>query len=59
MGGGKPDAGRRELPMRGMRIGRDHIASTVYSFDSACVGAALPTIVLSWLYDNSVAQTLT
>jgi uncharacterized membrane protein len=55
----KPHASRRELFRRGMRIGRDHIASTVYTIAFVYVGAALPTIVLVSLYDTSVAQTLT
>jgi len=57
--GAKPHASRRELFTRGMRIGRDHIASTVYTIAFAYVGAALPTIVLVSLYDSSVARTLT
>lgn len=55
----KPLASRRELFRRGMRIGRDHIASTVYTIAFVYVGAALPTIVLVSLYDTSVSQTLT
>ncbi len=57
--GAKPHASRRELFSRGMRIGRDHIASTVYTIAFAYVGAALPTIVLVSLYDSSVSRTLT
>jgi uncharacterized membrane protein len=55
----KPHASRWELFRRGMRIGRDHIASTVYTIAFVYVGAALPTIVLVSLYDTTVAQTLT
>jgi uncharacterized membrane protein len=57
--GAKPHADRRELFTRGMRIGRDHIASTVYTIAFAYMGAALPTIVLVSLYDSSVSRTLT
>ena len=55
----KPHASRRELFGRGMRIGRDHIASTVYTIAFVYVGAALPTIILASLYDSSLEQTLT
>ncbi len=55
----KPHASRRELYSRGMRIGRDHIASTVYTIAFVYVGAALPTIVLASLYDSSLSRTLT
>ena len=57
--GAKPHAARWELFTRGMRIGRDHIASTVYTIAFAYVGAALPTIVLVSAYATPVAQTLT
>jgi uncharacterized membrane protein len=55
----RPDMGRAQLFARGMRIGRDHIASTVYTIAFAYVGAALPTIMLISLYDSTLAQTLT
>lgn len=55
----KPHAGRREIFARGMRIGRDHIASTVYTLAFAYVGAALPIIMLVSLYDNTLAMTMT
>src|SRR5690606_10327178 len=55
----RPDMSRIELFARGMRIGRDHIASTVYTIAFAYVGAALPTIMLVSLYDTSAAATLT
>ena len=55
----KPHAGRREIFARGMRIGRDHIASTVYTLAFAYVGAALPIIMLVSLYDSSLAMTMT
>ncbi|WP_062201908.1 YibE/F family protein [Demequina salsinemoris] len=55
----RPDMGRRELFTRGMRIGRDHIASTVYTIAFAYVGAALPTILFVSMYQQSVGLTLT
>ncbi|WP_084078016.1 YibE/F family protein [Demequina sp. NBRC 110057] len=55
----RPDISRWSLFSRGMRIGRDHIASTVYTIAFAYVGAALPTLMLVTLYDNSIATTLT
>jgi uncharacterized membrane protein len=48
-----------ELFRRGMRIGRDHIASTVYTIAFAYVGAALPLMLLISLYDQPLGQTLT
>ncbi|SDH99347.1 YibE/F-like protein [Agrococcus jejuensis] len=41
-----PLASRRELFGRAMRIGRDHIASTVYTIAFAYVGAALPVLMI-------------
>ncbi|MDN4472525.1 YibE/F family protein [Demequina zhanjiangensis] len=55
----RPDMSRLELFRRTMRIGRDHIASTVYTIAFAYVGAALPTILFVSLYDQSVGRTLT
>lgn len=57
--GARPDASRWELFVRGMRIGRDHIASTVYTIAFAYVGAALPTVILVSLYDRGAIVTLT
>src|SRR5699024_1846481 len=54
-----PRAPRRRLFSRAMRIGRDHIASTVYPLAFAYVGAALPTLMLVMLYDRSLGATLT
>jgi uncharacterized membrane protein len=42
-----------------MRIGRDHIASTVYTIAFAYVGAALPTLMFISLYGTSLGFTLT
>lgn len=54
-----PGLGRWELFRRGMRIGRDHIASTVYTIAFAYVGAALPIMLLISLYDQPLTRTLT
>ncbi|MGM7669309.1 YibE/F family protein [Microbacterium sp. A93] len=53
-----PLAGRRELFGSGMRIGRDHIASTVYTIAFAYAGAALPVLMVVSLYDRSLWDTL-
>ncbi|MDR0625908.1 MAG: YibE/F family protein [Bifidobacteriaceae bacterium] len=54
----EPSASRRRLFARGMRIGRDHIASTVYTIAFAYVGTALALLVLVGLYDRSAADVL-
>lgn len=54
-----PAASRAELFASAMRIGRDHIASTVYTIAFAYVGAALPLLMLVWLVDQSPATALT
>jgi uncharacterized membrane protein len=41
-----PALGRRELFLRGMVVGRDHIASTVNTLVLAYAGAALPLLLL-------------
>ena len=40
-----PQLGRRALFTRGMAVGRDHIASTVYTIVFAYAGAALPLLL--------------
>ncbi|MCB2413296.1 YibE/F family protein [Demequina sp. TTPB684] len=55
----RPDLGWVALYLRGMRIGRDHIASTVYTIAFAYVGAALPTLMFISLYGTSLGFTLT
>lgn len=55
----RPDLGWWSLFARGMRIGRDHIASTVYTIAFAYVGAALPTLMFVTLYNASLGTTLT
>ena len=41
-----PTLGRRRLYRAAMRIGRDHIASTIYTLILAYAGAALPVLLL-------------
>lgn len=55
----RPDLGWWQLYTRAMRIGRDHIASTVYTIAFAYVGAALPTLMFVALYGTSLGTTLT
>lgn len=54
-----PKLGVWELTSRGMRIGRDHIASTVYTITFAYLGAALPMLMLVSLIDQDLSFTLT
>lgn len=54
-----PGATRRELFSRAMRIGRDHIASTVYTIAFAYVGAALPLLLALSLTDAPLDLQLT
>ena len=49
----------RALFSQGMRIGRDHIASTVYTIVFAYVGAALPLVLLVSLSDRDLLGLLT
>nr|WP_216666343.1 YibE/F family protein [Actinomyces faecalis] len=53
-----PALSRTRLLTGGMRIGRDHIASTVYTLAFAYAGTALPLILAAALIDRSVADTL-
>lgn len=54
-----PAMPRTELFRRGMRIGRDHIASTVYTIAFAYLGAALPLLLMVSMINQSLGQTLT
>lgn len=47
-----------QLFRSGMRIGRDHLASTVYTIAFAYAGAALPTLLLIDLYGRPLEQVL-
>ncbi len=49
---------RRRLWLGGMRIGRDHIASTVYTLAFAYVGTALPVLLMAASYDRGFIDTL-
>ncbi|WP_421733539.1 YibE/F family protein [Cellulomonas sp.] len=54
-----PGASWRRLFTGGMRIGRDHIASTIYTIAFAYAGASLPVLLLLQIYGLPLAQTLT
>lgn len=54
-----PQLGWRELYTRGMAVGRDHIASTVYTIVFAYAGAALPLLLLFDIYHRPVTTVLT
>lgn len=54
----QPAISRRDLFAAGMRIGRDHIASTVYTIAFAYAGAALPMLMVVSLYDRSMIDTI-
>jgi uncharacterized membrane protein len=54
-----PEISPRQLYAQAMRIGRDHIASTVYTVVFAYAGAALPVLLLISLYDQPLWRTLT
>lgn len=53
-----PDASRTEIFNRGMRIGRDHIASTIYTIVFAYVGTALILLMLLRVYDRPLIDLL-
>ena len=53
-----PALGWTRLFTGGMRIGRDHIASTVYTLAFAYAGTALPLILSASLIDRAVVDTL-
>lgn len=54
-----PEMPRREVYSRAMRIGRDHIASTVYTVFFAYAGAAISVLILIYLYDRPLLSLLT
>ena len=54
-----PDSGAWHVFNRAMRIGRDHIASTVYTLVLAYAGAALPLLLLFNLSGRSVHDVIT
>ena len=49
---------QRHLFSRAMRIGRDHIASTVYTIAFATAGASLSVLLLIAIYDRPLLQVL-
>ena len=49
---------KRDLFTRAMRIGRDHIASTVYTIAFATAGASLSVLLLIAVYDRPLLQVL-
>lgn len=54
-----PHLDRREIARRAMRIGRDHIASTVYTIAFAYAGASIGVLILLVLTDRPLLATLT
>jgi uncharacterized membrane protein len=53
-----PEMSWRQLYRRGMVVGRDHIASTVYTLVFAYAGAALPLLILFDLYPQPWSVTM-
>jgi uncharacterized membrane protein len=51
-----PGAPRRELYRAGLRVGRDHVASTVNTLVLAYAGASMPLLVLFVLSDQSLTS---
>ncbi|MEV7430682.1 YibE/F family protein [Nocardioides sp. NPDC092400] len=56
--GAAPELGRRRLFLSGMRIGRDHIASTIYTIVFAYAGTALVLMMVLSLYGLSIGELL-
>jgi len=54
-----PSASATQLYLQGMRVGRDHIASTVYTLAFAYVGTALPLLLTATLMDRGFIDTMT
>lgn len=54
-----PETSARKLFSSAMRIGRDHIASTVYTIAFAYAGASLPILIIVMLYDRPLGEALT
>ncbi len=53
------DTTRRQLFSRAMRVGSDHIASTVYTLVFAYAGSALPLLLLFSVANRSLTDVLT
>lgn len=54
-----PHTPARKLFTSALRIGRDHIASTVYTIAFAYAGAALPLLIIVSLYDRPFLEAIT
>jgi uncharacterized membrane protein len=54
-----PHLHARELVTRGMRIGRDHLASTVYTIAFAYAGVSLPVLLLIQVQDRPLTEVIT
>ena len=54
-----PDSSRREIFSAAMRVGRDHIASTVYTLVLAYAGGALPLLLLFSVAGRSITDVIT
>ena len=52
------DPNQKRLFSKAMRIGRDHIASTVYTIAFATAGASLPVLLLIAIYNRPLFQVL-
>ena len=52
------DPDQNKLFSKAMRIGRDHIASTVYTIAFATAGASLPVLLLIAIYNRPLFQVL-
>lgn len=54
-----PGSSAKSLFKSAMKIGKDHIASTVYTISFAYVSTALPLLMLAILYDRTLIDSLT
>ncbi len=54
-----PHLRARALFARGMRIGRDHLSSTVYTIAFAYAGVSLPALLLIQVYDRPLGEVVT
>ena len=58
-GPGRDGSSRRRIFLGAMRVGRDHIASTVYTLVLAYAGSALPLLLLFSVANRSLGDVLT
>lgn len=54
----RPDLGKRGLVRSGLRVGRDHVASTVNTLLLAYAGAAMPLLLFFVLANQSIGTVL-